>query len=193
MVLSSFDSQPQTILGLWSSISWLNSACVLLFTKLLQFTTINLMLLCVFCSFGGSSSNLLEVVFMVDSNTLSSSSLLSSSVKLLYGLLISISLSFIDVVLRFIDPQGGHVHVKLLIDCNLLYSVGVVFPHLMWIQSSQSSHWIALWLLATVRLHIPHGHFDGPGLISISPDRSSIVQMHGCIFLVLHLCLFDVT
>jgi phage replication-related protein YjqB (UPF0714/DUF867 family) len=51
----------------------------------------------------------------------------------------------------------------------------------MWIQSSQSSHWMALWLLATVRLHIPHGHFDGPELISISPDRSSIVQMHGCI------------
>jgi hypothetical protein len=50
---------------------------------------------------------------------------------------------------------------------------------------------MALWLLATVGLHIPHGHFDGPGLISISPDRSSIVQMHGCIFLVLHLCLFD--
>jgi Zn finger protein HypA/HybF involved in hydrogenase expression len=69
-----------------------------------------------------STAYSLEVVFMVDSNTLSFSSLLSSSVKLLYGLLISIS--FIDAVLRFIDPQGGHVHVKWLIDCNLLYSVG---------------------------------------------------------------------
>jgi hypothetical protein len=32
---------------LWSSISWLNSAGFLFLTKLLQFTTINLMLLCV--------------------------------------------------------------------------------------------------------------------------------------------------
>jgi hypothetical protein len=35
---------------------------------------------------------------------------IKSEEKLLYGLLISIS--FIDAVLRFIDPQGGHVHVK---------------------------------------------------------------------------------
>jgi hypothetical protein len=31
---------------------------------------------------------------------------------------------------------------------------------------------MAQWLLATVRLHIPYGHFDCTGLISILPDRS---------------------
>jgi hypothetical protein len=51
-----------------------------------------------------------------------------------------------------------HDHIMLSPLHILLYSTGMMLPHLMWTQCSQLSHDIALWLLLTDLPHIPHGY-----------------------------------
>jgi hypothetical protein len=79
------------------------------------------MLLCVFCSLSGSSSVSLEVVFMVDSNTLSSSSLLSSLVWSATGAnqRILLGIYFCPVILRLMrgrqNAHAGYVNEPSLL------------------------------------------------------------------------------
>ena len=82
----------------------------------------------------------------------------------------------------------GHDHIMLSHLHILLYSTGLMLPHLMWNQCSQLSHDIALWFLLTGLPHIPHGYRIGLGFgwisfASIKVRSTNVLNNFGNLFL----------
>jgi hypothetical protein len=78
--------------------------------------------------------------------------------------------------------------VLICYDCQ--YAVAKIWLymiHLMWVHSSQKSHWIALWLDRFPFLQFVQGYLIGPGLMYTSPLNNIviIIQHFGGLFIFL--------